>query len=76
MFVISSYYDSRQRVSLSSISKAPKDIDDFGLLNFVKKEIDRVVPEKYRIVKGSDSLTIVKMYGEVSIQHHVPLYPR
>lgn len=76
MFVISSYYDSRQRVSLSSISQAPKDIDDFGLLNFVKKEIDRAVPEKYRIVKGSDSLTIVKLYGEVSIQHHVILYPR
>lgn len=76
MFVISSYYDSRQRVSLSSISSSPKDMDDFELLNFVKKEIDRVVPEKYRIVKGIDSLTIMKMYGEVSIQHHIPLYPR
>lgn len=51
MFVISSYYDSRQRVSLSSISKAPKDIDDFGLLNFVKKKSTALFQKNTELLK-------------------------
>lgn len=78
MFVISSYYDSRQRVALSSVSVNPvsSEVNDYEILDSVKKEIDRVVPEKYRMVKGRDSLSIIKLQGEVSIQNHVVLYPR